>query len=81
VLTGLVSDDGEPADVRSGVQLDKQGALLVADDVGNTVWRVTPATKSAAPLDIHLRHCEKPLRRSNPSVRYAARWIASLRSQ
>jgi len=30
------------------VQLDKQGALLVADDVGNTIWRVTPASKSAA---------------------------------
>jgi hypothetical protein len=26
----------------------KDGALLVADDVGNTVWRVTPATHSAA---------------------------------
>ena len=31
-----------------GVRLDKQGALLVADDVGNTVWRVTPAMTSAA---------------------------------
>jgi glucose/arabinose dehydrogenase len=30
------------------VRLDKQGALLVADDVGNTIWRVTPATTSAA---------------------------------
>ena len=24
-----------------GVAFDKRGALLVADDVGNTVWRVT----------------------------------------
>jgi glucose/arabinose dehydrogenase len=24
-----------------GVAIDKEGALLVADDVGNTVWRVT----------------------------------------
>jgi glucose/arabinose dehydrogenase len=24
-----------------GVAIDKSGALLVADDVGNTVWRVT----------------------------------------
>ena len=33
-----------------GVTMDAKGALLVADDVGNTVWRVTPATpgKSAA---------------------------------
>jgi glucose/arabinose dehydrogenase len=26
-----------------GVAIDKTGALLVADDVGNTIWRVTPA--------------------------------------
>jgi glucose/arabinose dehydrogenase len=25
-----------------GVAIDKRGALLVADDVGNTIWRVTP---------------------------------------
>jgi glucose/arabinose dehydrogenase len=32
-----------------GVAVDKTGALLVADDVGNTVWRVTPtAAKSAS---------------------------------
>jgi glucose/arabinose dehydrogenase len=30
------------------VRLDKQGALLVADDVGNTIWRVTPAARSAS---------------------------------
>ena len=24
-----------------GVAIDRQGALLVADDVGNRVWRVT----------------------------------------
>ena len=27
------------------------------------------------------RHCEERLRRSNPSIRYAELWIASLRSQ
>jgi len=26
-----------------GVAVDKTGALLIADDVGNTVWRVTSA--------------------------------------
>ena len=30
-----------------GVAIDKQGALLVADDVGNKVWRVTPQAASA----------------------------------
>ncbi len=26
-----------------GLAVDKAGALLIADDVGNTVWRVTAA--------------------------------------
>jgi glucose/arabinose dehydrogenase len=26
-----------------GLAVDKSGALLIADDVGNAVWRVTPA--------------------------------------
>jgi glucose/arabinose dehydrogenase len=30
------------------VAIDKAGALLVADDVGNVVWRVTPMTKQAS---------------------------------
>jgi glucose/arabinose dehydrogenase len=30
-----------------GVAIDSHGALLVADDVGNTVWRVTGVALSA----------------------------------
>ncbi len=41
VLTGFLSDDGKAFGRPVGVALDKQGALLVADDVGNTVWRVS----------------------------------------
>ena len=48
VLTGFLDDNGEARAARSASRLDKQGALLVADDVGNTIWRVTPAAKSAA---------------------------------
>jgi glucose/arabinose dehydrogenase len=48
ILTGFVNDSGEAQGRPVGVRIDKQGALLVADDVGNTVWRVTPSTKSAA---------------------------------
>src|SRR3954454_13680180 len=48
VLTGFLNDKGEAQGRPVGVRLDKQGALLVADDVGNTVWRVTPAAKSAS---------------------------------
>ena len=31
-----------------GVAVDRTGALLIADDVGNTVWRVSPAAPPAA---------------------------------
>jgi glucose/arabinose dehydrogenase len=48
VLTGFLNDSGEAQGRPVGVALDKQGALLVADDVGNAIWRVTPAAKSAA---------------------------------
>lgn len=41
VLTGFLNAEGEAYGRPVGVVIDKQGALLVADDVGNTVWRVT----------------------------------------
>ncbi len=41
VLGGFLSDDGQAWGRPVGVALDRSGALLVADDVGNTVWRVT----------------------------------------
>ena len=41
VLTGFVSKEGDAYGRPVGVVLDKMGALLVADDVGNTIWRVT----------------------------------------
>ena len=40
VLTGFLSEDGKAFGRPVGVALDKAGALLVADDVGNVVWRV-----------------------------------------
>ena len=40
VLTGFLSSEGNAYGRPVGVALDKQGALLVADDVGNVVWRV-----------------------------------------
>jgi glucose/arabinose dehydrogenase len=40
VLTGFVSPRGEAYGRPVGVALDKSGALLVADDVGDTVWRI-----------------------------------------
>jgi len=47
VLTGFLSADGEAQGRPVGVAIDKKGALLVADDVGNAIWRVTPATEPA----------------------------------
>ncbi len=43
VLTGFVKANGEAMGRPVGVAIDKRGALLVADDVGNTVWRVVAA--------------------------------------
>jgi glucose/arabinose dehydrogenase len=43
ILTGFVNAQGEALGRPVGVAVDRTGALLVADDVGNSVWRVTPA--------------------------------------
>jgi glucose/arabinose dehydrogenase len=40
VLSGFLSPEGEAYGRPVGVAIDKRGALLVADDVGNVVWRV-----------------------------------------
>ncbi|MDB5810445.1 MAG: sorbosone dehydrogenase [Betaproteobacteria bacterium] len=48
VLTGFVDADGNARGRPVGVAIDRAGALLVADDVGNTIWRVTPAAASSA---------------------------------
>ena len=43
VLSGFVSPDGNAWGRPVGVAVDRRGGLLVADDVGNAVWRVTAA--------------------------------------
>lgn len=43
VLTGFLSEDGRAYGRPVGVVVDQGGALLVADDVGNVVWRVSAA--------------------------------------
>jgi glucose/arabinose dehydrogenase len=43
VLTGFLSADGHANGRPVGVALAAHGALLVADDVGNTIWRVGAA--------------------------------------
>jgi glucose/arabinose dehydrogenase len=41
VLSGFVTSNGDARGRPVGLAIDRHGALLVADDVGNTVWRVT----------------------------------------
>ena len=51
VLTGFLSDKGEALGRPVGVEMDKSGALLVADDVGNAIWRVAPSGGKAASIN------------------------------
>ena len=41
-VTGFLSDDGKARGRPVGVTVDPRGALIVCDDLSNTVWRVTP---------------------------------------
>ncbi|WP_402719602.1 PQQ-dependent sugar dehydrogenase [Janthinobacterium rivuli] len=42
VVSGFLDGNGKAQGRPVGVAVDKAGALLVADDVGNVIWRVTP---------------------------------------
>jgi glucose/arabinose dehydrogenase len=42
ILSDFVNKDGEAQGRPVGVAVDKKGAVLVADDVGNVIWRVVP---------------------------------------
>jgi glucose/arabinose dehydrogenase len=48
VLTGFLSADENALGRPVGVAIDRRGALLVADDVGNIIWRVAPAAATTA---------------------------------
>lgn len=48
VLTGFLDRDVHAFGRPVGVAVDRAGALLVADDVGKSIWRVTPATPVSA---------------------------------
>jgi glucose/arabinose dehydrogenase len=43
VVTGFLNGDNQARGRPVGLAIDKTGALLIADDVGNTVWRVSSA--------------------------------------
>jgi glucose/arabinose dehydrogenase len=46
-LTGFLNADGDAQGRPVGVAMDQTGALLVADDVGNVVWRVAHVDPAA----------------------------------
>jgi len=43
ILSGFVDNEEQAMGRPVGVVVDSQGALLVADDVGDVIWRVTPS--------------------------------------
>jgi glucose/arabinose dehydrogenase len=45
-VTGFRGEDGKTRGRPVGVAVDPRGALLVADDLSNTIWRVTPTMTS-----------------------------------
>jgi glucose/arabinose dehydrogenase len=48
VVTEFLNSDNQARGRPVGLAIDKSGALLTADDVGNTVWRVTAAANQSA---------------------------------
>lgn len=48
VLSGFLDKDGQAMGRPVGVLADATGALLVADDVGNTIWRVSAGGQQSA---------------------------------
>ena len=46
VVTSFLNSNNQARGRPVGLAVDKSGALLVADDVGNTVWRVSGADTS-----------------------------------
>ena len=47
VLNGFLDSEGHARGRPVGVSIDRRGALLVADDVGNVIWRVTSLAGTA----------------------------------
>ena len=49
VVSGFRGEDGRTRGRPVGVSVDPRGALIVADDLANTIWRVTPPAGTPAP--------------------------------
>jgi glucose/arabinose dehydrogenase len=44
-VSGFIGTDGKARGRPVGVSVDPRGALIVADDLSNTVWRITPTRR------------------------------------
>ena len=53
VLTGFLDHKGNALGRPVGVEVAKDGALLVADDVGNAIWRVTGSQRASSTSTVH----------------------------
>jgi glucose/arabinose dehydrogenase len=51
-VTGFLNSEGKARGRPVGVAVDRTGALIIADDVGNAVWRVSYAGAKPQPADI-----------------------------
>jgi hypothetical protein len=51
VVTGFLNSDGKARGRPVELAVDKSGALLIADEVGNTVWRVGESAASLRRLN------------------------------
>jgi glucose/arabinose dehydrogenase len=49
-VRGFIDDKGQARGRPVGVAIDRTGALIIADDVGNTVWRVTYGGNAQHPV-------------------------------
>jgi len=82
VLTGFLSEDGKAYGRPVGVALDKQGALLVADDVGNVIWRVSARRQiSSLPLTLPVSDPLSPPKHStSKAYQLVLLWLHSVRN-
>jgi glucose/arabinose dehydrogenase len=53
IVTGFLDQNNHARGRPVGLAVDRTGALLIADDVGNTVWRVSSASVSTASAQRH----------------------------
>ncbi len=48
-VTNFMGDDGKTRGRPVGVSVDPRGALIIADDLSNTIWRVVPVGRRISP--------------------------------